>query len=163
MRDLVVYYSRTGKTEMAARAAAKVLSADLRCLKEKRGRRGLFGFLRSGYEATVGLQSELVDADYSLERYDRVVLCQPLWASSATPALNRFLARIEPRGCRFALLVVSGGGDAGAMLARMTTSLEARGGKVIATATLRGGMGPLPDVEKVMVAEAERWAASLPR
>jgi hypothetical protein len=163
VRDIVVYYSHTGKTETAARAVAKVLSADLRCLKEKRGRRGLFGFLRSGYEATVGLQSELVDADYSLEGYDRVVLCQPLWASSATPAMNRFLARIDPRGRRFALLAVSGGGTAEAMLAKMTGSLEARGGKVIAKASLRGGMGPLPELEKSMVDEAERWAASLPR
>ena len=163
MKNLVVYYSRTGKTEMAARAVAKVLSADLRCLREKRGRRGLFGFLRSGYEATVGLQSELVDADYSLEGYDRIVLCQPLWASSATPAMNRFLARIDPRGRSFALLVVSGGGATETMLAKMTGSIEARGGKVIATAGLRGGMGPLPEIEKVMVAEAERWAAALPR
>ena len=163
MRDLVVYYSRTGKTEMAARAIAGVLSADLRCLREKRGRRGLFGFLRSGYEATMGLQSELVDADYSLEGYHRIVLCQPLWASSATPAMNRFLARIDPRGRRFALLVVSGGGAAEAMLAKMTASIETRGGTVIAKAGLEGGMGPLPEIEKVMVAEAERWAAALPR
>lgn len=163
MRDLVVYYSRTGKTEMAARAVAKVLSADLRCLREKRGRRGLFGFLRSGYEATMGLQSELVDADYSLEGYDRVVLCQPVWASSATPAMNRFLARIDPRGRSFALLAVSGGGAADALFAKVSASLEARGGKVIAKSCLRGGMGPLPEVEKVMVAEAERWAGSLPR
>jgi len=77
--------------------------------------------------------------------------------------MNRFLARIDPRGRRFALLAVSGGGTAEAMLAKMTGSLEARGGKVIAKASLRGGMGPLPELEKSMVDEAERWAASLPR
>jgi hypothetical protein len=163
MRDLVVYYSRTGKTEMAARAIAKVLSAEMRLLKEKRGRRGLFGFLWSGYQATRGIQSVLVDPDFSLDGYARIILCQPFWASSTVPAMNTFVARIDPRGKRFALVVVKGGGPAADMLAKMTGDLEGRGGKVIASLELQGGMGPAPELEKAMIDEAERWAAVLPR
>jgi hypothetical protein len=162
VKDLVVFYSNTGKTEMAARAVAETLGADLRRLVEKRARRGLRGFLRSGFEATTGAKSELVDPDYSLEGYGRIVLCQPFWASSAVPAMNRYLAGIEPKGKRFALLLVKGGSDAGAALAKMRTGIEARGGTVLATLDVQAGMGPRPGLEKAMVEEVRRWASAMP-
>jgi hypothetical protein len=163
VKDLVVFYSRTGKTEMAARAIAEKLGADIRRLVEKRGRRGPLGFLRSGYEASKGVESELVSPDYSLKVYERVVLCQPFWASAVVPAMNTFLARIDPQGKRFALVIVKGGAPAAVVLAKMTQLLESRGGKVISTIEVQAGMGRRPTLEKVMVTEVERWAAALPR
>lgn len=163
MKDLVVFYSRTGKTEMAARAIAVGLGADIRRLVEKRGRRGLLGFLRSGAEARKGVESELVSPDYSLQGYDRVILCQPFWASAAVPAMNTFLEHIDPRGKRFALVIVKGGAPAAAVLAKITQRLESRGGKVISTIEVQAGMGRRPPLEKAMVTEVERWSAALPR
>lgn len=163
MRDLVVYYSHTGKTEMAARAVAEALGADLRKLVEKKPRRGLLGFLRSGFEARTGAKSALVNPDFSLDGYGKIVLCQPFWASSTVPAMNSFLACVEPKGKRFALLIVTGGGEAGAALAKMKAAIESRGGKVIAVLDVIAGMGPKPDLEKAMVEEARRWASALPR
>jgi flavodoxin len=162
VKDLVVYYSNTGKTEMAAHAVAQALGADLRRLVEKRARRGLLGFLRSGFEARTGVKSELVNPDYSLEGYDRIILCQPFWASSLVPAMNRYLSGIEPKGKRFALLLVKGGSEAGAALAKMRAGLEARGGKVVAALDVQAGMGPKPDLEKAMVEEVRRWASTMP-
>ena len=85
MKDLIVYYSRTGKTARAAREIA------------------------AGRQAIMGVHSTLVDPDFSLKGYDRVVLCQPFWASYAVPAVNTFLAGIDPPGKRFILVAVKGG------------------------------------------------------
>jgi hypothetical protein len=163
VKDLVVYYSRTGKTEMAARAIARILGADSRRLEERRGRRGLLGFLRSGFEARRGVHSELVNPDYSLQGYGRIVLCQPFWASAAVPAVNTFLAAVDPRGKSFALLIVKGGASAAALLARLSQGLVSRGARVVSTLEVQAGMGPNPALEKSMIAEVERWAAALKR
>jgi len=163
MKDLVVYYSRTGKTARAAREIAARLGADIRELRETRGRKGPWGFIAAGRQAIMGVHSTLVDPDFSLKGYDRVVLCQPFWASYAVPAVNTFLAGIDPPGKRFILVAVKGGTPAAKLFARLTAGLESRGGKVISTLELRGGIGKIATVEASMLADIEAWAASLAR
>ncbi|MCX7038841.1 MAG: hypothetical protein NT005_06880 [Spirochaetes bacterium] len=163
MKDLVVYYSRTGKTARAAREIAARLGADIRELRETRRRKGPWGFIAAGRQAIMGVHSTLVDPDYSLESYDRVVLCQPFWASHPVPAMNTFLAGIDPRGKRFILVAVKGGAPAAKLFATVRGSLESRGGKVVSTLELRGGMGKIAPVEDSMLADIEAWVASLGR
>ncbi|HYJ11929.1 MAG TPA: hypothetical protein VEX18_23050, partial [Polyangiaceae bacterium] len=54
---LVVYFSRTGSTRKVAEGIAHAADADLEELRESRSRRGLLGWLRSGYEGTYRLSS----------------------------------------------------------------------------------------------------------
>jgi hypothetical protein len=163
MKDLVVYYSRTGKTETAARAIAARLGADIRKLQEQIGRRGPWGFLAAGRQAIMGVRSELVNPDYSLVGCDRVVLCQPLWASYPVPAMNTFLAHIDPRGKQFLLVAVKGGAPAAKLFATVRGSLESRGGKVVSTLEVRGGMGRSAAVDEAMLVDIEAWVATLAR
>ncbi len=163
MKDLVVYYSRTGKTARAAREIAAKLGADIRELRETRGRQGPWGFIAAGRQAIMGVRSALVDPDFSLKGYDRVVLCQPFWASRPVPAMNTFLAGIDPRGKRFILVAVKGGAPAAKLFAGLTAVLESQGGKVVSTLELRGGMGKIATVEASMLADIEAWAATLGR
>jgi hypothetical protein len=44
------------------------------------------------------MRSELANADFSLHDYDRIVLCQPLWAFHPVPAVNAFFARSDLHG-----------------------------------------------------------------
>ena len=163
MKNLVVYYSRTGKTETAARTIAGRLGADIRKLKERVGRKGPWGFFAAGAQAMKGVHSELVNPDYSLVGYDRVVLCQPLWASYPVPAMNTFLARIDPRGKQFLLVAVKGGAPAAKLFAAVRGSLESRGGQVISTLEVQGGMGRSAAVEAAMLLDIEAWVATLAR
>jgi hypothetical protein len=163
MKDLVVYYSRTGKTARAAREIAARLRADIRELRETRGRKGPWGFIAAGRQALRGVHSTLVEPDFSLEGYDRIVLCQPFWASHSVPAMNTFLAGIDPRGKRFILVAVKGGAPAAKLFARLRAGLESRGGKVVSTLELRGGMRKIATVEASMLADIERWVAALGR
>jgi flavodoxin len=163
MKDLVVYYSRTGKTETAARAIAGRLGADTRKLQETVGRKGPWGFFAAGAQAVMGVHSTLVNPDYSLQGYDRVALCQPLWASYPVPAMNAFLAHIDPRGKQFLLVAVRGGASAAKLFAAVRGSLESRGGKVVSTLEVRGGMGRSAALEAAMLADVEAWVATLAR
>jgi len=49
---LIVFFSRMGTTRLLAEAIARATHGDLEELKELRSRRGVFGWLRSGYEGT---------------------------------------------------------------------------------------------------------------
>ena len=51
MKVLVAFYSRTGSTKLVAEAIAQALNADVEEIKDKKDRNGIFGFLKSGYEA----------------------------------------------------------------------------------------------------------------
>ncbi|KUK03189.1 MAG: hypothetical protein XD45_0757 [Thermotoga sp. 50_64] len=51
MKTLVVVYSRTGNALSGAKKIADELQADLEVIEGKTNRRGILGFLRSGYEA----------------------------------------------------------------------------------------------------------------
>ena len=57
-KALVVYFSRSGTTRLLAEGIARAMHADVEELKEQRSRRGLLGWLRSGYEGTYALSSE---------------------------------------------------------------------------------------------------------
>ncbi|MCD6363048.1 MAG: flavodoxin family protein [Synergistetes bacterium] len=51
MKTLVVVYSRTGITLSLAKKIARELQADLEIIRDNVNRKGVLGFLRSGYEA----------------------------------------------------------------------------------------------------------------
>ena len=161
MKDLVVYYSRTGKTEKAARRIAEKLGADLRELREKVSRKGFLGWLKAGFDARKGVQSELVNPDYSLSGYDRIVLCEPLWASSTVPALNTFLAHADFRGKQFHLVVVKGGSDASVLTGKQSAELKERGATVLSTLDVRAGMWKDAKLEAQMLEQVDAWAAGL--
>jgi len=48
MKGLIVYFSRTGRTRKVAEALQEATGFDLEEIKEKAGRVGTLGFLKSG-------------------------------------------------------------------------------------------------------------------
>lgn len=76
---LVVYFSRTGTTENVARDIARELGSDIERITEDRSRAGLFGWLRSGYEATFGKNGPIHAPALDPSAYDLVVLGTPIW------------------------------------------------------------------------------------
>jgi len=55
----VAYYSHSGNTERVAAALAAELGADLEAVVDRRGRRGLLGYLRAGRDAVRGRDTEI--------------------------------------------------------------------------------------------------------
>lgn len=95
MKALVVYYSLTGKTEAAAQAIADYLKVKIIKIEEIGFRRGIWGFIKSGFEAVTGSCSELKPMDFDLSEYDTILIGSPVWAGSPTPAVNAFISEAE--------------------------------------------------------------------
>lgn len=116
MRTAFVYYSMEGNTEYAAGKAAEILGADLICIKPQKAypSKGIRKFIWGGKSAVMGDTPELMPYEFCAEKYDRIVLCTPVWASSFAPPIRSFISgnRNALSGKRFAALFCFSGGGA---------------------------------------------------
>jgi hypothetical protein len=88
----VVFYSRSNNTRTGAEYLAGKLGAEIIELTEAKGRKGLAGFIRSGYQAVSGKTSELMgDPWEKTEKHSDLYLMTPIWGGKTTPAMNTFL------------------------------------------------------------------------
>lgn len=127
MRILVCYYSRTGKTRAAAEAVAAELSAEVAEIREDRPRKGLGGFLRSGFEALTRKTVTLRPLQAEPEKFDRVVVCSPIWAGRLSSPVRSFLVE-HAKNIR-ELGIVLTNSDPKDKLLEVTADIEAMVGK----------------------------------
>lgn len=95
MRILVAYFSRTGLTEKVGRALARALDADVEALVDHTQRRGIIGYLRSGYEATFGHFAPIAQVTHDPWSYDLVVIGTPIWNQCLSSPVRSYLERHE--------------------------------------------------------------------
>lgn len=92
-RILVLYFSRTGTTRKLAESIAHATRADIEGLRERRSRRGIWGWLRSAYEGTYKRASEPLPLSRDLQDYDLVFVGSPTWNDALCSPVRGFLQR----------------------------------------------------------------------
>jgi menaquinone-dependent protoporphyrinogen IX oxidase len=138
---LVVFFSRTGTTRKVAQALAHAAGADVEELRESRSRSGVWGYLRSGYEATYGRSSsDLLPTQRDPRDYDIVFIGSPTWSSSLSSPVRAYLERQSHCLPDTGLFVTCGGPRADAALAQMS--------KLLAKPALATLALPEPDVKR---------------
>ena len=131
MKSLVVYYSLTGKTKLAAQAIAEALNAPLVEIQEKRPIPMPFVYLSGSFAAFTNRGRKINPIDVDLKQYDRVFIGSPIWASRPTPAINSFIYQSNFEGRTVIPFFTMGGDDSKKALANITAKIEKRQGKVI--------------------------------
>lgn len=106
---LIVFYSRTGFTTLVAEALAKELGADVEPLVDTRSRAGLLGYLRSGFEGTVGRLTELKPLSKRPAAYQLVVVGTPVWNGCVSSPARTFLVQNKAMLNRVAFFCTYGG------------------------------------------------------
>ena len=93
MKNLVVYYSLEGNTELVANSIAKELDADvLRLEPVKSYPTGKVSkFVGGGKSAMMSETPKLQPYTFDAARYGRVILGFPVWASNIAPPLRTFI------------------------------------------------------------------------
>ena len=92
MKTLVVYYSRSGKTKLAAEALATTLDTDIEQIIDMENRNGIIGYLKSGYQAVKRIKAKISPAKKLPSEYDLVVICTPIWAGTMSSATRTYLS-----------------------------------------------------------------------
>jgi flavodoxin len=93
MKSLVVYYSRTGNTKFVAEKVALELEADIEEVVDLKNRSGWFGFLKAGFDATLGRETKIGEISKSPRDFDLVVVGTPVWNSRPSSAIRTYLKR----------------------------------------------------------------------
>ena len=90
-KTLVVYYSRSGKTRAVAEIIAQKLGCEIEELIDKDNRKGAFGWIKSGRDASGKRLAKIEIPRKDPADYDLVILGTPVWAWTMTPAIRTYL------------------------------------------------------------------------
>jgi len=103
MKTLVVYYTRTGNTKFAAETIAAELGADIEEVIDLKNRQGRLAYLPAGRDAGQGKETEIAPTKGVPTDYDLVIIGQPIWNRSPTPAIRTYLNRTDLSGKKVGL------------------------------------------------------------
>lgn len=106
---LMVYYSRTGTTKQVATELAVMLGADTEEITDTKNRRGFFGYLGGGRDASGKKTTVIRPLQKDPAEYDLVVLATPVWAWTVTPAMRTYLMQTKGKIRKAAFLCTMGG------------------------------------------------------
>ena len=109
MKTLVVYYSRTGKTRFVAEKVASELKAEIEEVIDLKKRSGRVGFLKAGYDATRGNQTDIEETKKSPSDFELTVVGTPVWNSRPASAIITYLKRNDFAGKKVAVFCTNEG------------------------------------------------------
>lgn len=117
---LVVSFSRTGETKKVADLVADTLGAEKREeIKEIQRRSGPLGYIRSAWEAALGVSPIINVCVNDPSQFDVVVLATPVWMGRMSSPMRTYLLKMESRLPRVAFLVTEGGSGGHRVLLQM--------------------------------------------
>lgn len=108
-RILVVYYSRSGHTDLVAKQIAALCHADLERIEDRSPRQGATGYLRSALEAIFGLRSSITRAHRNPADYDLVIVGTPVWFWGVASPVRTWVHRHRAQLNRLAVFCSYGG------------------------------------------------------
>lgn len=149
MKSIVLYYSRTGKTAIVAKAIADKLSSEIVEVKDLKGRKGFIGYIKAALDARGMKTTTIEPSTVNTTDYDLICLGTPIWAGKPAPAINTIIKNEEIRGKDIILFVTLGGNRYEDTLNSMSKEVEAKGGNVIKTiAVVKSGDKTEEDIAK---------------
>ncbi|MGC8936232.1 MAG: flavodoxin family protein [Candidatus Methanomethylicaceae archaeon] len=96
MKYLVVFYSMGGATKLIAQKIAEKVNGDVEEIKDTKNRKGILGFLRSGYEGARRKLTVIAETRYDPSQYDVVIIGTPVWAGHMSSPTRTYI--VNQRG-----------------------------------------------------------------
>lgn len=128
MKTAIVYYSMNGNTKFVAEEIAKHIDADLIRIEPEKAfpDKGFLKFFWGGKSAVMGEEPKLQQYEFHPEKYERIIIGTPVWASSYTPPIKTFISEnIESiKGMRAAAFTCFSGGGAEKALMKLKQHME---------------------------------------
>lgn len=110
-RVLVVYYSRTGTTDIVARAIREELGCEIEAIHDAKSRKGVLGYLRSSIDAALHRPAKLRAMSSAPQDYDLVIVGTPIWNTTLSAPVRTYLLANRERIRRVAFFCTHRGGD----------------------------------------------------
>ena len=93
MKTAIVYYSMSGNTKYVADKIAEKIEADIIRIEPVKvyPDKGAKRFIWGGMSAVMGEKPALHPYEFNVEKYDRIILGTPVWASNFAPPIRTFV------------------------------------------------------------------------
>ena len=122
MKTAIVYYSMSGNTKYVADKMAEKIDADSIRIEPVKAYpdQGAKKFIWGGKSAVMGETPALQSYEFSAEKYDRIILGTPVWASTFAPPIRTFLKdNSDIHGKKIAVFICFSGGGADKVIEKM--------------------------------------------
>lgn len=142
-KTLVVYYSRGGNTKSIAEKIKERTGGDIEEIIDVVNRKGLLGFIKSGYAASKEQSTVIKKVEKEAADYDLIIIGTPVWASRMSCAVRTYINANKDSFKDVAFFATQGGADE----SKVFDGMEALCGKKplsrfwISRKEIKGGQG----------------------
>jgi flavodoxin len=91
MKNLIVYYSLTGKNEKVALKLKEIMNCEIEQIVEPVNRHGFLMFFKNGFDALMKKTAKIEPIKSDIKSFERVIFLTPVWAGNLPPAARSFL------------------------------------------------------------------------
>jgi flavodoxin len=109
VKTLILFYSRTGTTQVVANALATALDATIARIECPKYKGGWFRYLLAGYDSVKGRLPPIDVPDLAFRDYDAIILGTPIWTSYPALPMRSFLSGKPDLPDRVSLFLTYGG------------------------------------------------------
>ena len=125
MKQLIIFYSYSGRTKKIAEELAMKDSADIFEIKDKK-RPGILKAYTAGIFASIkGKVWQIDPPDIEISNYDSLIMLTPVWADNPPPPFNAML-ELLPSGKSITIKMVSASGKSDCKT-RLETIITSKG------------------------------------
>ena len=127
MRNLVIFYSKTGKTSIVANTIKKDLKAHVKEIVDYTSERTVLDYMFTSLIDSASINPQKIDIDY----YETIFIGTPVWFGSITPAIKKIIDNTDFKNKNIILFNTMKGIGGDIALRRMARLVEKHNGNVI--------------------------------
>ncbi len=130
MKNLVVYYTRSGNTEIVAQEISKLVDADIKKIELQNE----IGFGWAALSSLIGLNGKIKPMNFDFKDYDNIFIGCQVWAGKSSTPINALLNKMNFTNKNVFLFITQADSKTPrSIYDSIAKRVEAKGGKVIDT------------------------------
>ncbi|OIO63474.1 hypothetical protein COY26_03785 [Candidatus Woesearchaeota archaeon CG_4_10_14_0_2_um_filter_33_10] len=111
MKTLVVFYSMTGMTKEIAVHISEKLDCDIEEIFDVKTRKGILGFIKSGFESVFRIMPKIKETGLNPENYGLIIIGTPVWAGNMASPVRTYLFQNNEKLDKVAFFCTMQGND----------------------------------------------------
>lgn len=128
MKNLIIYYSKTGNTEIIAQEISNAVNGELKKIELIKD----ISFGWAGFTSLLGLKGKIKTIDFNVKDYDNIFIGFPVWAGKSSTPINSLLDMIDFKGKNvFVFITQADNKTPNSVYESISTRVKAKGGNVI--------------------------------
>ena len=104
---LLIYYSRTGKTEIVAETIKTQLNPFVLQIKEIKDRSGTWGYMTAAYDAFMHNHSAIQPEKIDMTAYEKIIVASPVWSWNLCTPIHTLFEKNKFDGKKLVLITTA--------------------------------------------------------